>query len=413
MSALARSVKKHVHGPAQSVRVDPGPGWADALESELQHVLQHPLQAYKYNPEIQRRDGYLDVENLDFRQMLELPLRLLTAAEILWTLDSKHVGSFGEYDAFLRAINWKLYLPPGVPVRVRLKSFRSQLYHEGKLEKMAETVLRELGWQVTAQKSHTHIITILQEENRCKVFMNLTAEPLFHRNYKVDQSHPAPLQEHLAAAAIRWARKESDATPCPDLIYVPFAGSGTLLVESYLALQGRTLRNSFSIIESLPEFPAQTWTFLRNRLTEMAQEQDCNPPLRGVEWDDAGFAALERNRDHASQLLPKPWTCEVVKKDIFQDRPPESAKTFWIPLNPPYGLRLGDEESAAKLYERIGRWLKDAFQPDHERCGFILVPDSRSFHAFEKGVGSQAIRGIHSFMQGGMHIRCVSFRLAQ
>lgn len=413
MSAIARSVKKHVHGQAQNVRIDPGPGWADALENELQQVLQNPLQTYKFNPKIERREGYLEVAELDFRQMLELPLRLLTAADILWILDDKHVGSFGEYDAFLRSINWKLYLPPEVPLRIRLKSYRSQLYHEGKMEKMAETVLRALGWQVTTTKNHAHVVTILQEENRCKVFLNLTSDPLFHRNYKLDQSHPAPLQEHLAASAIRWAWKETEAPACPDLIYVPFAGSGTLLVESYLNIQGRSLRANFPVLESLPEFPAETWAFLRNKISERVQAQTCNPPLRAVEWDEGGAQGLEKNLAHVATLLPRPWAFEVHRLDVFNDRPQESAKSIWIPLNPPYGLRLGDEEAASKLYSRIGRWLREAFRPDQERFGFILVPDSRAFHAFEKGVGSTAIRGIHSFMQGGMHIRCVSFRLAQ
>lgn len=395
-----RQIKKQVHGQAHTIRVDSGPGWRTVLEDELREVLTAPLQAYKFVPEIMPDDEGITVSNLDFRQLLELPLRLLTASEILWQIDTKHVGSFGEFEDFIEGINWDFYIQPQQAVKIRVQSFRSGLYHEGKLEKISRAILASKGHEQTDPK---YMIRIEQKENRCTAYLALSQEPLFRRAYKIDYSHPAPLQEHLAAAAIRftWGKEVAD------LIYVPFAGSGTMVLESWLYAHHPPLDlwRPFKSLESIPAFPEATWKFIKSKLNQTSLKA---LSARAVEWDVQGVDVLKSNIAHAEKNWPSlagVWDVEGV--DVLQDKCPAGAKNIFIPMNPPYGLRL--DEDTQELYLKLGKWLHRAFSPQQHRFGFVLLADSKAFHAFEKGVGAQYMNGIMSFTQGGQHIRCVSF----
>lgn len=394
-----RQVKKHVHAKPQTIRVDSGPGWRGVLEDEIKEVLESPVQVYKFKPEVKAVDDGIEVHSLDFRQMLELPLRLLTASEIFWQIDSKHVGSFGEFESFIRSIDWSLYLPPDARVKVRSYSYRSTLYHEGKLDRIARGILTEAGFH---EKDFEYIVRIEQRENRCTAFLALSAEPLFRRRYKSDFSHPAPLQEHLAASAIRWAAGSEKA----DFICVPFAGSGTLLMESclYFTKPSLDIWRPFSCVEKLPEFPRSSWDFIRKKL-----ESDRKViPAQGIEIDRQGTEILKKNLAHAEQgwpALQKQWS--VSQSDFALEKVAEDKTEIFLPLNPPYGLRL--EEDTQGLYRKLGRWIRQNFSVKQKRFGFVFVADSKSYHAFEKEIGTENIKGIQSFTQGGQHIRCVRF----
>ncbi|RYZ48476.1 MAG: hypothetical protein EOP07_25735 [Proteobacteria bacterium] len=370
------------------------------LLEELQEVLESPLQPYKFVPVITTDDDGIEVSNIDFRQMLELPIRMLTASEILWRLETRHVGSFGEYESFLESINWEHYFEANASVKVRVQSFRSAMYHEGKLEKIARLILSNKGH---GEKDSKYTVRVEQKENRCSVYLALSADPLFRRGYKIDYTHPAPLQEHLAAAAIRWTCDNER----PDLIYVPFAGSGTLVMESWLYEQRPSLDiwRPLKSIESLPEFPMVTWKFFKTKLNIQRE----TVKARAIEWDKKGIEVLAANLQHAEKSWPSiagQW--ETAGTDFLEDKCPAGAKNIFVPLNPPYGLRL-DGEDTQDLYLKLGTWLHEAFAPEQRRFGFVLLADSKAFHAFEKGVGSKHVGKILSFTQGGQHIRCVSF----
>lgn len=397
-----RQIKKHIHGKPQIVRVDSGPGWRAILEEELDEVLKSPLQSYKFVPEMKPVEDGIEIHNLDFRQMLELPLRLFTASEIFWQLGTRHVGSFGEFEEFMQSMDWPLYLKPNASLRVRSYSYRSTLYHEGKLDRIARAALNQQGF---GEKNPEYILRVEQRENRSTIYLALTPEPLFRRRYKVDFSHPAPLQEHLAASAVRWAQTGQR----PDFIYVPFAGSGTLAMESWLYYHKppADLWRSFSGLEDLPEFPATSFEFLKKKL---ASEKSPLISLRAVEIDKQGQEVLSKNLTHAEEQWPRiKDTWNVTGSDFLKEKCPEDKKVVFLPFNPPYGLRL--EEDTRDLYKKTGAWVRKSFAKHQSRFGFILVADSKAYHAFESELGADAIKGILSFSQGGQHIRCVKFAI--
>jgi 23S rRNA G2445 N2-methylase RlmL len=397
-----RSVKKHVHGKPQVVRVDSGPGWRAVVEDELRAVLSSPLQRYKFEPQIDPVDDGIEVRNLDFRQMLELPLRILTASEISWQIDTRHVGSFGEFEAFLRSIEWGRFLPEGAAIKIRSHSFRSALYHEGKLDLLTRKILEEFGF---GDKDFRYLLRVEQKENRSTVYLSLTPEPLFRRRYKKDYSHPAPLQEHLAASAIRWSMGGIE----PDFIYVPFAGSGTLVMESWFACHRPALDlwRDFHGLEQLPDFPSSTWAYIKSKLDKVDEALISS---RAIEIDRQGYEIFKNNLTYAETRWPaikQRW--EIELGDFAKYRCPQDKHSIFLPLNPPYGLRIG--QGTQDLYRQLGRWIARDFEPNQRRFGFVLVADSRAYHAFEQELGRSSIKGVLNFSQGGQHIRCVRFEI--
>jgi 23S rRNA G2445 N2-methylase RlmL len=158
-------------------------------------------------------------------------------------------------------------------------------------------------------------------------------------------------------------------------------------------------------VESLPEFPTVTWKFFKTKLNVQRE----TVKARAIEWDKKGVEVLVANLEHAEKSWPSiagRW--ETSGTDFLEDKCPSDAKNIFVPLNPPYGLRL-DGEDTQDLYLKLGTWLHEAFAPEQRRFGFVLLADSKAFHAFEKGVGQKHVKGILSFTQGGQHIRCVSF----
>lgn len=408
-SPLQRRIKKDILAQAQRVRIESPPGWYAVCADEVKELLGDWTLASKFVPELKEADDGIWLENLDFRNMIELPLRLLTAADVLWVLSSRHVGSFGELIAFFEDFPWELYLPAGTAVHVKVDSFRSKLFHEGKIEELINAGLQKAGFQVARGDSMFRLVCE-QVENRHTIYLSLAGERLFRRHYKEVLQHAAPLQEHLAAAALRWAAKLQESSWKADLLAIPFAGTGTFYMEELLR---RGCAQAFSwrdyAVAHLVCLPKASWTQIRKRLTARAPAPV--PPSCLYEMDTTVAAGLEQNLLSFRQKLADPGPDPLtICADVLTQHLP--AAKIWLPLNPPYGIRLeqGGRETV-RFYRELATWLLR--QKGSELRGFVLIADSESLHAFQNTLPPGAVQGVHSFSQGGQHIRCVAFRMGK
>ncbi|NDC25345.1 MAG: hypothetical protein EBZ49_14625, partial [Proteobacteria bacterium] len=70
--------------------VRPAPGWLYLVHEEVQGILAKPLQKYKFEPKITLLKSTVKISRCDFRQGLELMMRLTCAHDIEWlVLESK------------------------------------------------------------------------------------------------------------------------------------------------------------------------------------------------------------------------------------------------------------------------------------------------------------------------------------
>jgi 23S rRNA G2445 N2-methylase RlmL len=407
-SALEKRIKKHIHAKPHDLRIVPAPGWKDVCEDEVRFILKTFTQPGKFQAEIQEDPEGIGLTQLDFRQLIEIPQRLLTAQACLWTILDKHVGSFGELDQALANLDFALFLPEKCSVQLKVQSFQSHLYHEGKLHELISRIFAEQGL-IVKDDAPWHLLAE-QRGNRFKLFLALGPYPLHHRNYKAESRHGAPLQECLAASALRWMMNlQKDWRP--DHIMVPFAGSGTLLFESWLLL-GQTpayFWNPQQYLEKLPATPRATLDSIRKRLNEHLCEF---APATLIEKDPEIAAALPAHVESFLKPLNMTPATDSLCADVFQSTLPAGAKIL-APLNPPYGLRLAHEGKSRPMdfYRDLAGFLQKWPKKGQDLRGFMLIPDEDSLQVVRQRLGSDSVKAVQSFSQGGQHIRCLAFHL--
>jgi putative N6-adenine-specific DNA methylase len=131
--------------------------------------------------------------------------------------------------------------------------------------------------------------------------------------------------------------------------------------------------------ERLADFDPGLWQQLREQ-ARRAQQSD--RPLALFGSDQSG-RELEVGRANvrAAGLEGKILLKQAQVTDL---RPPAGAPGV-IAMNPPYGVRMGEQDALAALYPRLGDWLKQHFAG--WRC-YIFSGDP----ALSKGIRLQASR---------------------
>ncbi|MDQ3232351.1 MAG: hypothetical protein M3Q07_11060, partial [Pseudobdellovibrionaceae bacterium] len=123
-SALEKRIKKHIHAKPQELRIIPAPGWKDICEDEVRFILKTFTQTGKFEAEVQDDPEGVGLKQLDFRQLLEIPQRLLTAQACFWTILDRHVGSFGELTQAIEGLDFELFFPEKSAVQLKVQSFQ-------------------------------------------------------------------------------------------------------------------------------------------------------------------------------------------------------------------------------------------------------------------------------------------------
>ncbi len=181
------------------------------------------------------------------------------------------------------------------------------------------------------------------------LYLDTTGEPLFKRGQRMAAGE-APLRENLAAGILRLAAWVP-GIPLLD----PMCGSGTVLLEAaHMALgiaPGLGRRFAF---EKFKNFDAHRWRELRRR---SAAQQKPKVPLGIYGSDLAGDALKAARANLIAAGLEK--IVSLKRADVLELSAP--AKEGIIVTNPPYGVRLGEQQALAEFYPKLGDALKKQF----------------------------------------------------
>lgn len=214
-------------------------------------------------------------------------------------------------------------------------------------------------------------VFVYWEDDEVIIYLDTSGEPLSKRGYrKIPGS--APLQETLAAACIMALGWKKD-TP----FLSPMCGSGTPAIEAVMMAMNKapgSLKGHFAfqsikgydrIIpgESAPNVaprqragatPEQIW---KEMILE-AKEKETTENLPPIIATDISPEAIENAHSNAIAAGVAPYiqfkACDFAETPI-----PEQKGCIFF--NPEYGIRLGDPQELAPVYERIGTFL-------HEKC---------------------------------------------
>ncbi len=207
-------------------------------------------------------------------------------------------------------------------------------------------------------------------KNVAEIFLDTSGEGLHKRGYR-RVATVAPIRETLAATIVDLARVRSDSS-----ILDPCCGSGTLIIEAaQKALRiAPGLDRSFSS-ERNNLISAEIWKTAR----EEAKAQRIESPdflAIGYDIDDEALEIALNN----AKLAGVEKYCRFESADIKDFVPKQGSIVL---ANPPYGERLGDEESAREFVAALGRSLSDS-----GAASYIISPNSD----FERLFGKKADR---------------------
>jgi putative N6-adenine-specific DNA methylase len=296
-------------------------------------------------------------------QLYAANLRLRTASRVIVRAASFNARTFFELERHARKVPWERWVRPGAPVRLRVTSKKSKLYHEGAI---AERLLGWIGERVggigaAAAEKHAgdedetaggagqlFIVRVLRDE--VTVSADGSGALLHLRGYRQALAK-APLRETLAAAMLLGSGWTGDA-PLVD----PMCGSGTIPIEAALlarriapGLATAGLRPREFAFTSWPDYDPEAW----NRVVDAARDEvrpTAGVPILGSDRDEGAIDAARANAERAGVLAD----VELSVRPLSAVTPPEQGGG-WLVANPPYGVRVGETDRLRNLYSALGR----------------------------------------------------------
>ena len=215
--------------------------------------------------------------------------------------------------------------------------------------------------------------------DRIKIYINTTGEPLYKRGYRTSNMHDAPLNEVLAAN-INAAVKSKN-----NILYDPMCGSGTLLIESAMEnanIPSQICRNKFSFMNWF-NYDSDLYT----KIKDIQRNNILNNTISyfGSDIDDLSLRMVEGSIEKLN--LKHSFT---IRKRNFYEFIPKPNST--IIFNPPYDVRISTNKKISEFYENIGNKLKDncnsstifIFTIESDNLKYINIPCLKSIQ-FKNG----------------------------
>lgn len=288
-----------------------------------------------------------------------------TANRVLLLLSSFEVNSQQDLYDGVKRIDWFEHMNPEDSLAVSFSAKNNPAInntHFGAL-KVKDAIVDQMRAKfekrpnIDTDQPNIRINVYLHNET-AQLSLDLSGESLHKRGYR-DVSIAAPIKENLAAAILLRAGWPKIAAQSGTLLD-PMCGSGTLLLEGAMIAADFApglLRDYYGFL-GWKKHDASVWQILLN---EAHQRRDAGidnmPVIIGFDQDRRTVATALQHCENAG-LQHK---IHIEKRDIADAKPAESWIKGLLVCNPPYGERLGDEDTVAALYRQFGEVLKQQF----------------------------------------------------
>jgi putative N6-adenine-specific DNA methylase len=294
----------------------------------------------------------------------------------------------GEFDAYtfdslfesVKALPWEDFLPLDAEFPVAGKSIKSKLYSVPDCQAITKKAIVERLRTVYhrpqsvpfAETGALFKLEVALLKDHVILTLDTTGPSLFKRGYRLEKGG-APLKENMAAALVMLTNWHPDRP-----FYDPVCGSGTLCIEA--ALIGHNIAPGFNrdfTCESWPWFEASVFEEVRAE-ADSAADYDI---VLDIEGSDINGRMVDIARNNAEEIgLGDSITfSQRAVKDFHTDK-----EYGVIVANPPYGERLGEEETVRVVYREMG----EVFRPLKTWSKYILTSDL----AFEEFYGQKATK---------------------
>jgi 23S rRNA (guanine2445-N2)-methyltransferase / 23S rRNA (guanine2069-N7)-methyltransferase len=225
---------------------------------------------------------------------------------------------------------------------------------------------------------------------RIAVSIDLSGEGLHRRGYRTEAGE-APLRENLAAGLLvraGWPELCQSEIEFLD----PMCGSGTLLIEAASIAANRapgTMRQYFGFFGWLGHDP-KLWQHVK--AAAASRERPIVASIRGLDVDARALDTARANAHRAGF-----GDAIELERSSARDARPRGTQPGFLATNPPYGVRLEDQDRARELMRDLGATLREHF--DGWRAAILAgSPDL----GLELGLRAERV---HTFYNGALECR--------
>jgi putative N6-adenine-specific DNA methylase len=291
----------------------------------------------------------------DFFLCYRVNLESRIASRVLWQIATDRYRNEDDIYRTAYALPWTDWFDRACTIRVDLSAMKSSLtslnFVTLKIKDAVCDKIRRLSGRRPSVNTREPDIPIQGHltHRDFTLYLDTTGEPLFKRGLRMAAS-AAPLRENLAAGILRLAGWVP-GTPLLD----PMCGSGTILLEAaQVALDIAPGRGRHFSFEKFKNFAGHRW---RELLQQSAGRQKSKAPL-AIYGSDVSSDALKAARYNLMAAgLEK--VVSLNRANILEISAP--AREGIIITNPPYGVRLGEQQALAEFYPKLGDLLKKQF----------------------------------------------------
>ncbi|AQP54463.1 RNA methyltransferase [Vagococcus penaei] len=314
----------------------------------------------------------------DLTTIMTANLWLRTADRIKIIVGEFTATTFEELFEQTKALPWEDFLPMDAEFPVAGKSIKSTLFSvsdcqaitkKAIVSRLSEYYSRYGRLPETGAKFPLEVALL---KDKVTITLDTTGPSLFKRGYRTEKGG-APLKENMAAAIIEVTNWRKDRP-----FYDPVCGSGTFCIEA--ALIGHNIApgsNREFLMETWPWFDKQVAAEVRAD-AESKADYDIKLDIMGTDIDGR---MIEIAKANAAEIgLGDSIVFKQMKLSDFTT----TKECGVIVANPPYGERLGDEESVQRLYKETGQ----IYRPLKTWSKYILTSDL----SFETHYGARATK---------------------
>ncbi len=278
--------------------------------------------------------------------------------------EQEKVRDFDAYFDIIAHQDWMRYIPHEYEVIVNATAIKSELWAISTLQGVAKKAIvknlvgeGKLRENTSKGKIEVHI---LMDNDTLRIMINTSGEWLHRRGYR-EMTGQAPLKENIAAAMVilsGWKFRE----PFYDL----FCGSGTIAIEALMIAKNMApgLKRRFAFQDSWNWIPKWLLEEEKQRAISMQFEGEYKIFASDIRKDVVESA--KRSASFAGLQWEIEFSCQDYEEALRKIQTPLNSplkgemkpQNNWIISNPPYGLRLDEDDSEgihkglALMYER-------------------------------------------------------------
>ena len=291
----------------------------------------------------------------DWKTCYRTNLESRIASRILWQVADQAYANEDQIYKTAYTLPWNDWFSPEHTIRVNLAAIKCPLrsldFVTLKIKDAVCDKFRELTGKRPSVDTLQPDIRIhgFLDARRFTLYVDTSGDALFKRGLR-KTAGDAPLRENLAAGILRLSGWQP-GIPLLD----PMCGSGTFLLEAaQMALNiAPGIKRHFAF-EKLNQFNALLWSNLKEEA--IAKQQPPTP--QAIFGSDLYGDALTDARTNLTAAGLED-VVQLKQANMLEISAP--APTGILVTNPPYGVRIGEQEELTALYPKMGDALKRKF----------------------------------------------------